>query len=260
MAEPHLEGNLDAILSALRAPARREILTLVWDRDLAAGEIAAAFPLSPATISEHLRVLRLTGLVGMTRVGTSRRYRARPEALAGLHGMLEGPSKWQTADAIPERGLAQTSTHGVVVATVDVPTDRAATFTAFTDPAVYSRWLGAPVAIEDGRFSATMEWGTEIRGRYELVVPTDLIVMRWDFDDDNVPVPGRPLTGYLHLVDTPSGTRVQVNQLVDGPEQAEFMTAAWGLVLGRLTTGLAAALDPHAEVPSRPRRPKRHPG
>jgi len=256
-AEPNPGENLDSILGALRAPARREILTLIWDQDRAAGEIAAAFSLTPATISEHLRVLRQAGLVEMTKVGTSRRYRARPEALAGLHGMLEGPSKWQVADEIPERQLARTSTQRVVVATVDVPTDREVTFTAFTDPVLYTRWLGVPVSLEDGRFSATMEWGTEVRGRYELVVPPDLIVLSWNFDDGNVPVPGRPLTGYLRLFDVPAGTRVEVHQLVDSAEQAEFMDAAWGVVLGRLQQGVAAATDPAADVPPRPQRPKR---
>jgi uncharacterized protein YndB with AHSA1/START domain len=259
MAEASPPANLDAILGALRAPARREILGLIWDQERAAGEIAATFSLTPATISEHLRVLRQAGLVEMTRVGTSRRYRARPEALAGLHGMLEGPSKWQTADAIPERRLAQTSTRRVVVAAVDVPTDRETTFAAFTDPVLYTRWLGAPVFIEEGRFRATMEWGTEVRGRYELVVPPELIVMSWDFDDDNVPLPGRPLTGYLRLFDAADGTRVEVHQLVDDPDQAEFMDAAWGAVLGRLKEGVVAAVDPGAEIPPRPRRPKVRP-
>jgi DNA-binding transcriptional ArsR family regulator len=258
-AEPDPSADFDAILGALRAPARREILSLIWEEERAAGDIAAAFSLTPATISEHLRVLRQAGLVEMTRVGTSRRYRARPSVLTGLHGMLEDPSKWQTADAIPERQFAQTSTHRVVVAAVDVPTARELTFAAFTDPVLYSRWLGVPVSLDDGRFSATMEWGTEIRGRYELVVPPELIVMRWDFDDHNVPVPGRPLTGYLRLFETRVGSRVEVHQLVDGREQAEFMDAAWGLVLGRLKAGVAAAIDPGTDVRPRPPRPKRRP-
>jgi DNA-binding transcriptional ArsR family regulator len=260
-AEPGPDADLDAVLGALRAPARREILTLIWEHERAAGEIAAAFSLTPATISEHLRVLREAGLVEMTRVGTSRRYRARPQALAGLHGMLEGPSKWQTADAIPERQLTDTSTHGVVVASVEVPTSREVTFGAFTDPVVYARWLGVPVSLRDGRFSATMEWGTEVRGRYDIVVPPELIVMSWDFDDDNVPVPGQPLTGYLRLYDAPAGTRVEVHQIVDGPEQAQFMDAAWGVVLGRLKERIVAATDPGAEMaPRAPRSKRRLPG
>src|SRR5947209_4679665 len=128
MAEPVPEADVDKILGALRAPARREILALIWEEERAAGDIASAFALTPATISEHLRVLRQAGLIEMTKVGTSRRYRARPAALAGLHGMLEGPSKWQVADAISERDLAQTATRHAVVASVEVPTDRPATF------------------------------------------------------------------------------------------------------------------------------------
>lgn len=218
-------ADLDTVLRALRAPARREILSLIWDRDLPAGEIAAAFDLTAATISEHLATLREAGLVEMTRVGTSRRYRARPDALDGLHGALEGATKWVPADAGPERRLAHTSTRRVVVATVDVPTDQDTTFGAFVDPEIYSRWLGAPVMIRDGRFAATMEWGTEVRGRYEIVVPPELIVMSWDFDDGNVPVPGRPLTGYLRVSPAArgNGSHVEVHQLVDTRDQAAFM-------------------------------------
>jgi uncharacterized protein YndB with AHSA1/START domain len=153
--------------------------------------------------------------------------------------------------------LAQTSTHGAVVAAVDVPTSREVTFAAFTDSRIYSRWLGTPVTIEDGRFAATLEWGTEVRGRYELVVPPELIAMSWDFDDGNVPLPGRPLTGYLRVFETGTGSRVEVHQLVDDAQQAEFMQAAWGLVLGRLKEGVVAASDPRAEVTRRARRAKR---
>lgn len=251
-------ADLDAVLGALRAPARREILNLIWDRDLPAGEIAAEFSLTPATISEHLAVLRSAELVEMTKVGTSRRYRARPDALAGLHGALEGPTKWMPADRIPERKLASTTTHRVVVASVEVPTPPAVTFTAFTDPEIYSRWLGAPVTIHDGVFAATMEWGTEIRGRYELVVPHELIVMSWDFEDDIAPVPGRPVEGYLRVHPAGSGSRVDVHQLVDdSAQQAEFMEVAWGMVLGRLKKGIVAATNPKAEVRRRPPRTKR---
>ena len=250
-------AELDAVLRALAAPVRREILNLVWERDLPAGEIAAAFELSGATISEHLAVLRDAGLVEMTRVGTSRRYRARPEALAGLHGAVEGATKWLPADDIPERRLAATSVQHAVIANVDVSTDQETTFHAFVDPATYSRWLGVPVSITDGQFAATMEWGTEIRGRYELVVPPTLIAMRWDFEDDNVPVPGRPLLGYLRLAPARrGGTHVEVQQLVETAVQAEFMEAAWGMVLGRLKKGVRAAANPARKSGARPRRPK----
>lgn len=247
--------DIDAVLRALKAPARREILGLIWDRELPAGAIAAEFSLTAATISGHLSVLRKAGLVEMRQVGTSRRYRARPDALNGLHGALEGETKWLAADDIPERTLASVRTARAVVAAVDLPTDQQTTFTAVTDPVIYSRWLGAPVAIRDGRFSATLEWGTEVRGRYELVVPPELIVMSWDFDDQNVPVPGRPLTGYMRVRPQRDGARVEVHQVVDLPEQAAFMEAAWGMVLGRLKAGVVEAVS--HPVPPRPKRPKK---
>jgi DNA-binding transcriptional ArsR family regulator/uncharacterized protein YndB with AHSA1/START domain len=249
--------DIDKVIAALSSPVRREILGLIWDRELPAGAIADAFEVTAPTISQHLSVLRDSGLVMMTAVGTSRLYRARKEAVAGLHGALEGSLKWTPADEIPERTLADAHTKHVVVADVDVDTDQATTFAAFTDPEVYSRWLGAPVTLEDGRFAATMEWGTEVRGRYTLVIPPVLIVMSWDFDDDNVPVPGQEMIGYLwvHARDG-GGSRVEVHQLVNGGDQAQFMEVAWASVLGRLRAGVVAASDPQEEVPARPRRPK----
>lgn len=254
-----MAGDVDAVMRALSAPARREILGLIWDRDLPAGEIAAAFSLTAATISEHLAVLRAAGLVEMTPVGTSRRYRARQEALAGLYGALETETKWETATDIPERELSQTLAVGAVVASVEVGVDQATAFNAFTDPVIYSRWLGAPVTIADGRFAATMEWGTEIRGRYEVVVPPSLIAMSWDFEDGNVPVPGQPRTGYLRVSALARRrSRVEVHQLVDSAAQAEFMEAAWAMVLGRFKRGVAAASrDATLDAPPRPPRPKR---
>jgi uncharacterized protein YndB with AHSA1/START domain len=127
---------------------------------------------------------------------------------------------------------------------VDVDTDQATTYAAFTDPAVYSRWLGVPVTIADGRFACTLDWGTHVRGTYEIVCPPELVVMRWDFEDDNVPVPGGEMTGYLRIRARGDGTRVEVHQLVDTANQAQFMGAAWTLVLGRLKRVWSAPQTP----------------
>jgi uncharacterized protein YndB with AHSA1/START domain/DNA-binding transcriptional ArsR family regulator len=249
--------DINKVIGALTSPIRREILALIWDRDVTAGDIAAAFVVTKPTISQHLAVLRDAGLVITTAVGTSRLYRARQESLRGLRAALDGTSKWDTADDLPERSLADVHTKPVVVAAVDVDTDQATTFTAFTDPEVYSRWLGVPVRIEDGRFSCTMEWGTKVRGHYDVVCPPELIVMRWDFDDDNVPVPGNELTGYLRVTPGGSGAHVEVHQLVDTARQANFMKGAWAMVLGRLKAGVVDASKPAKPMPARPTRAKR---
>jgi DNA-binding transcriptional ArsR family regulator/uncharacterized protein YndB with AHSA1/START domain len=248
--------DIQKVLAALASPVRREILGLIWDRELSAGEIAAAFPVTKPTISQHLAVLREAGLAAATAVGTSRRYRARQEALRGLHAALGSPGKWINADDSPERASSDVRTQPAVVASTVVATDQAVTFAAFTDPAVYSRWLGVPVSITGGRFACTLEWGTNVRGWYELVCPPELIVMRWDFEDDNIPVPGGEMTGYLRIWPHADGARVEVHQLVQTAAQAEFMEKAWATVLGRLKAGVVRASDPNASMPPRPARPK----
>lgn len=251
--------DIQKVLAALASPVRREILSLIWDRELSAGEIAAAFPVSKPTISQHLAVLRDAGLAAATAVGTSRRYRARPDALRGLHGALASPGKWVNADHDPDDPGRASDVHTkpVVVAATVVSTSPALTFTAFTDQRVYSRWLGVPVSIEDGRFACTLEWGTQVRGRYELVCPPELIVLCWDFEDDNVPVPGGEMTGYLRIRSHPDGAHVEVHQIVDTSAQAEFMERAWAMVLGRLQAGVVRASNPGELMPPRPNRPKR---
>jgi DNA-binding transcriptional ArsR family regulator len=249
--------DVQKVLAALGSPVRRDILALVWDRELPAGEIAAAFDLTKPTISQHLAVLREAGLVSLTPAGTSRRYRAQPGALAGFRGALSGSTKWTNVEEAPERSLAEAFTKPLVAASVEVPTDQAATFRAFTDPDVYTRWLGVPVTIDDGAFACTMEWGTHVRGRYEVVSPPELIALRWDFEDDVVPVPGGDMTGYVRFTSVEDGTRVDVHQIVDTGVQAEFMEGAWTLVLGRLRAGIVRALEPGGPAPARPTRPKR---
>src|SRR5881392_2657972 len=80
---------MEAALKAIAAPRRREILTLVRDGELSAGEIAAHFDVSRPAVSQHLTVLKEAGLVSERRNGTRRLYRARPEGLVELKQFLE---------------------------------------------------------------------------------------------------------------------------------------------------------------------------
>ena len=80
---------MQTVIQALSEPRRREILQLVRDRELAAGEIAAGFDVTRPAISQHLTVLRNAGLVSERREGTRRLYRARPEGLAELRSFLD---------------------------------------------------------------------------------------------------------------------------------------------------------------------------
>src|SRR5262245_57773818 len=80
---------MDVALRAIADPRRREILALVRERELAAGEIAARFDVTRPAISQHLAVLREAGLVTERRAGTRRLDRARPGGTAELRAWLE---------------------------------------------------------------------------------------------------------------------------------------------------------------------------
>jgi DNA-binding transcriptional ArsR family regulator len=80
---------VEAALKAIAGPRRRQILTLVRNGELSAGEIAAHFDVTRPAVSQHLTVLKEAGLVDERRNGTRRLYRARPEGLAELKEFLE---------------------------------------------------------------------------------------------------------------------------------------------------------------------------
>jgi len=81
---------MQAVVQAISEPRRREILELIRNRELAAGEIAARFEVTRPAISQHLTVLKNAGLVSERRDGARRLYRARPEGLVELRSFLNG--------------------------------------------------------------------------------------------------------------------------------------------------------------------------
>ena len=81
---------MEAVLKAIAAPRRRQILSLVRDGELSAGEIAAHFDVTRPAVSQHLNVLKEAGLVSERRNGTKRLYQLRPEGLTQVRAFLEG--------------------------------------------------------------------------------------------------------------------------------------------------------------------------
>jgi len=80
---------MEAALRAIAEPHRRQIIRLVWDGELSAGEIASHFDVSRPAISQHIGVLKEVGLVTERRNGTRRLYRASTERLVELHTFLD---------------------------------------------------------------------------------------------------------------------------------------------------------------------------
>ncbi len=60
---------MNSLFKALNDPTRREILELLKEKDLTAGEIADKFSISKPSISHHLDLLRQAGLVVSVKEG-----------------------------------------------------------------------------------------------------------------------------------------------------------------------------------------------
>jgi len=85
-----------AVLDALGAPRRRQILRLVWDRERSAGDIARSCrEISFGAVSQHLSVLESAGLVARRDEGRFHYYVARRKDL-GLLGRWLG-QMWDRA-------------------------------------------------------------------------------------------------------------------------------------------------------------------
>lgn len=87
---------MEAVLLALAAPRRREILRLLRRRERSAGEIHRALgDVTFGAVSQHLGVLEQAGLVSARRDGRSRFYTARGEGLEPLRSWLD--EMWRDA-------------------------------------------------------------------------------------------------------------------------------------------------------------------
>ncbi len=81
-------SSIDA-LQVVAEPRRREILRLVWNQELAAGDIAQRVDVGFGAVSQHLGVLRQAGFVRVRQDGKRRFYRADLLALGPLRHTLE---------------------------------------------------------------------------------------------------------------------------------------------------------------------------
>lgn len=85
---------LAKVFKALSDDTRREILRLLQQGDLSAGEIADHFPITKASISHHLSALRSAGLVQDERRGQNIYYSLNTtvfqEALGWIMDFLPG--------------------------------------------------------------------------------------------------------------------------------------------------------------------------
>jgi DNA-binding transcriptional ArsR family regulator len=78
------QDELDEALRALAHADRRTFLKACLTKDQAAGDLAALSHLSNATVSEHLKVLRKSGLLELDREGRFWLYRTNKKRLSSV--------------------------------------------------------------------------------------------------------------------------------------------------------------------------------
>ena len=86
------ENTLDDMFAALADPARRGVVDLLRKKPRRAGELANALSISPARMSQHLRVLRTCGLIEDDDVESDARvrlYRLRQQPFSEIRGWLD---------------------------------------------------------------------------------------------------------------------------------------------------------------------------
>lgn len=79
---------LGLTLKALADPTRRDIIKLLKERDMTAGEIAEHFTISKPSVSHHLNILKQAGLILDERKGQNIIYSLNTSVMEELIGWL----------------------------------------------------------------------------------------------------------------------------------------------------------------------------
>jgi DNA-binding transcriptional ArsR family regulator len=90
-----MTNQAEPLWDALADPTRRAIVARLTGGPSAVGDLAATLPVSRPAVSQHLKVLKDSGIVSERAVGTRRIYRLNPAALAALRDQLD--TYWQRA-------------------------------------------------------------------------------------------------------------------------------------------------------------------
>ena len=83
------EKKMAKYFKALSAPPRLRLYNLLKQRMLCVNALAEALKMSPAAVSQHLRVMREAGLVQAEKRGYFVHYRLEPKALNELGELVQ---------------------------------------------------------------------------------------------------------------------------------------------------------------------------
>jgi len=82
-------GSQQDAWNVLADRTRRAILECLAERPSAVGEIAERLPVSRPAVSQHLKVLKASGLVSEDTVGTRHIFRLDPAGVSALRDQLD---------------------------------------------------------------------------------------------------------------------------------------------------------------------------
>jgi DNA-binding transcriptional ArsR family regulator len=94
-------AGLDETLAALADPVRRRAIELLRGKPRRAGDLARELRVSASRMSQHLRVLRRSGLIegdGLERDARVRLYRLRARPFSALRGWLDDVERFWTLE------------------------------------------------------------------------------------------------------------------------------------------------------------------
>lgn len=83
------EEKLATYFKALAAPARLRLFNLLKGRILCVNALAGTLKMTPAAVSQHLRVMREAGLIQAEKKGYFVHYRLDPKALNELGALVQ---------------------------------------------------------------------------------------------------------------------------------------------------------------------------
>jgi uncharacterized protein YndB with AHSA1/START domain/DNA-binding transcriptional ArsR family regulator len=242
---------VDDAVKAIAAPRRREILTLIRDGELSAGEIAARFDVTRPAVSQHLSVLRDAGLVTERRDGTRRLYRARPQGLGPLRDFLE--EFWDNRlgalareAELEERKTMQTSETTAVERELSIAAHPETVWQFLVDPDRATRWMGVSATLDPrpgGVYRVEVLPGQTARGEFVELDPPRRLVFTWGWEaGSQSPVAAGSTTVEIELVPDGDGTNLRLRHHGLPDEAAAGSHAhGWEHYLERL--GRAAAGD-----------------
>ena len=87
--------NATALLTVLADPTRRALVDALRHGPRTVTDLAARVPVSQSAVSQHMQVLKASGLVELNRSGTRHYYHLDPNRLGELRAYVE--SLWEDA-------------------------------------------------------------------------------------------------------------------------------------------------------------------